>query len=95
MMFAKNSFSRKWNPNQAFNMGIRLPQHVGHANIDVKDWWVLMDRHIWFLCLDIFPQKGELPAGNTAVPSGNKAFPFRDAQIEKELNDLRQKSKDL
>ncbi|KAG5530519.1 hypothetical protein RHGRI_025459 [Rhododendron griersonianum] len=40
-------------------------------------------------------KKGELPAGNTAVPSGNKAFPFRDAQIEKELNDLRQKSKDL
>ncbi|XP_058184401.1 membrane-associated 30 kDa protein, chloroplastic-like isoform X1 [Rhododendron vialii] len=40
-------------------------------------------------------KKGELPAGNTAVPSENKAFPFRDAQIEKELNDLRQKSKDL
>lgn len=44
---------------------------------------------------DIFPQKGELPAGNAAVSSVNKAFPYSDAQIEKELNDLRQKSKDL
>lgn len=39
--------------------------------------------------------KGELPAGNTAVSSRNKAFPFQDAQIEKELNELRQKSKDF
>ncbi|XP_077229176.1 membrane-associated protein VIPP1, chloroplastic-like [Tasmannia lanceolata] len=39
--------------------------------------------------------KGELPAGRTAVSSTNTAFPFRDTEIEKELNELRRKAKDF
>ncbi|XP_057490983.1 probable membrane-associated 30 kDa protein, chloroplastic isoform X2 [Actinidia eriantha] len=40
-------------------------------------------------------KKGELPAGRTAVPSRNAGFPFQDAEIEKELDELRQKAKDF
>ncbi|KAK9288557.1 hypothetical protein L1049_017016 [Liquidambar formosana] len=40
-------------------------------------------------------KKGELPPGRTAATSTNTAFPFRDAQIENELNELRQKAKDF
>uniref|UniRef100_A0A5B7CDT9 Membrane-associated 30 kDa protein n=1 Tax=Davidia involucrata TaxID=16924 RepID=A0A5B7CDT9_DAVIN len=40
-------------------------------------------------------KKGELPPGRTAVSSTNTAFPFQDAEIEKELNELRQKAKDF
>ncbi|KAE8076593.1 hypothetical protein FH972_015230 [Carpinus fangiana] len=39
-------------------------------------------------------KKGELPPGRT-VTSTNKAYPFRDADIEMELNELRQKAKDF
>ncbi|XP_042486891.1 probable membrane-associated 30 kDa protein, chloroplastic isoform X2 [Macadamia integrifolia] len=40
-------------------------------------------------------KKGELPPGRTAVSSSNAAFPFRDVEIEKELNELRKKAKDF
>ncbi|XP_048427427.1 membrane-associated 30 kDa protein, chloroplastic-like isoform X2 [Pyrus x bretschneideri] len=39
-------------------------------------------------------KKGELPPGRTAA-SSNKAYPFRDSEIEMELNELRRKAKDL
>ncbi|XP_058094204.1 probable membrane-associated 30 kDa protein, chloroplastic [Magnolia sinica] len=39
--------------------------------------------------------KGELPAGRTAVGSTNSSFPFRDMEIEKELNELRRKAKEF
>uniref|UniRef100_A0A1D1YEC2 Putative membrane-associated protein, chloroplastic n=1 Tax=Anthurium amnicola TaxID=1678845 RepID=A0A1D1YEC2_9ARAE len=38
--------------------------------------------------------KGELPAGRTAVSSSNTGFPFRDMEIENELNELRRKAKE-
>ncbi|XP_038970395.1 probable membrane-associated 30 kDa protein, chloroplastic [Phoenix dactylifera] len=38
--------------------------------------------------------RGELPAGRTAASSSNAAFPFRDIEIENELNELRRKAKD-
>uniref|UniRef100_A0A6V7QSX5 Membrane-associated 30 kDa protein, chloroplastic n=1 Tax=Ananas comosus var. bracteatus TaxID=296719 RepID=A0A6V7QSX5_ANACO len=38
--------------------------------------------------------KGELPDGRTAVSSSNAAFPFRDSEIENELNELRRKAKE-
>ena len=37
-------------------------------------------------------QKGELPPGRTVSGS---AFPVRDAEIESELNELRQKAREL
>ncbi|KAA8533402.1 hypothetical protein F0562_031164 [Nyssa sinensis] len=40
-------------------------------------------------------KKGELPPGRTAVASTNSAFPFRDTEIEKELNELRRKAKEF
>ncbi|XP_062173959.1 membrane-associated 30 kDa protein, chloroplastic [Alnus glutinosa] len=40
-------------------------------------------------------KKGELPPGRTVSTSTNKAYPFRDADIEMELNELRQKAKDF
>ncbi|BBN70483.1 plastid transcriptionally active 4 [Prunus dulcis] len=40
-------------------------------------------------------KKGELPPGRTAAPSSNKAYPFRDSEIEMELNELRRKAKDF
>ncbi|GLT34917.1 hypothetical protein SLA2020_094050 [Shorea laevis] len=40
-------------------------------------------------------QKGELPQGRTVSTSANKPFPYRDAEIEKELNELRKKAEDL
>ncbi|KAK9200781.1 hypothetical protein WN944_015980 [Citrus x changshan-huyou] len=40
-------------------------------------------------------KKGELPPGRAAASSTNTAFPFRDAEIEKELNELRQRAKDF
>ncbi|KVH99510.1 PspA/IM30 [Cynara cardunculus var. scolymus] len=42
-------------------------------------------------------KKGELPPGRTAVgnSSGAAAYPFPDLEIEKELNELRQRSRDL
>ncbi|XP_068333533.1 membrane-associated protein VIPP1, chloroplastic-like isoform X3 [Pyrus communis] len=39
-------------------------------------------------------KKGELPPGRTAA-SSNKAYPFRDSEIEMELNELRRKAKDF
>ncbi|CBI35088.3 unnamed protein product, partial [Vitis vinifera] len=39
-------------------------------------------------------KKGELPPGRTAVAS-NTAFPFRDSEIEKELNELRRKASEF
>uniref|UniRef100_A0A6V7QW51 Membrane-associated 30 kDa protein, chloroplastic n=1 Tax=Ananas comosus var. bracteatus TaxID=296719 RepID=A0A6V7QW51_ANACO len=38
--------------------------------------------------------KGELPDGRTAISSSNAAFPFRDSEIENELNELRRKAKE-
>ncbi|KAG0486770.1 hypothetical protein HPP92_008865 [Vanilla planifolia] len=38
--------------------------------------------------------KGELPAGRSTVSSSSTAFPFRDAEIERELNELRRKAKE-
>ncbi|GLT91590.1 hypothetical protein SLE2022_094700 [Rubroshorea leprosula] len=40
-------------------------------------------------------KKGELPPGRTASTSANKSFPYRDAEIEMELNELRRKAKDF
>ncbi|XWS22167.1 hypothetical protein CRYUN_Cryun29cG0011600 [Craigia yunnanensis] len=40
-------------------------------------------------------QKGELPPGRTVSASTNKPFPYRDAEIEMELNELRQRAKDF
>jgi phage shock protein A len=37
---------------------------------------------------------GELPAGRSAVSSSNAAYPFRDSEIERELNELRRKTTD-
>ncbi|KAF8402309.1 hypothetical protein HHK36_013263 [Tetracentron sinense] len=39
-------------------------------------------------------KKGELPPGRT-VSSSNAAFPFRDTEIEKELNELRRRANDF
>ncbi|RWR71951.1 putative membrane-associated protein, chloroplastic [Cinnamomum micranthum f. kanehirae] len=42
------------------------------------------------------PMKGELPASRSAaVSSTNAAFPFRDSEIENELNELRRKAKEF
>ncbi|MQL80530.1 hypothetical protein Taro_012965, partial [Colocasia esculenta] len=38
--------------------------------------------------------KGELPAGRTTVSSSNASYPFRDMEIESELNELRRKAKE-
>lgn len=38
--------------------------------------------------------KGELPAGRTTVSSSNSQFPFKDSEIENELNELRRRAKD-
>ncbi|KAM7464958.1 hypothetical protein LguiB_012520 [Lonicera macranthoides] len=38
-------------------------------------------------------KKGELPAGRATTT--NKAFPLQDSEIEKQLNELRQKAKDF
>ncbi|KAM0940665.1 hypothetical protein DsansV1_C18g0152651 [Dioscorea sansibarensis] len=38
--------------------------------------------------------KGELPASSAATSSSNASFPFRDMEIEKELNELRSKAKE-
>jgi phage shock protein A len=46
-----------------------------------------------FLCSS--KQKGELPAGRTVAPSSNKAYPFKDSEIEMELNELRRKAADF
>ncbi|MBA0628597.1 hypothetical protein Godav_023301 [Gossypium davidsonii] len=39
--------------------------------------------------------KGELPPGRTVSTSNNTAFPYRDSEIEMELNELRRKAKDF
>ncbi|MBA0812792.1 hypothetical protein Gohar_026730, partial [Gossypium harknessii] len=39
--------------------------------------------------------KGELPPGRTVSASNNTAFPYRDSEIEMELNELRRKAKDF
>ncbi|KAK9141889.1 hypothetical protein Syun_011289 [Stephania yunnanensis] len=39
-------------------------------------------------------QKGELPPGRTAVSSSSGGFPFRDMEIETELNELWRKAKE-
>ncbi|KAK8947503.1 hypothetical protein KSP40_PGU009511 [Platanthera guangdongensis] len=38
--------------------------------------------------------KGELPAGRTAISSSSMPFPFRDIEIENELNELRRRAKE-
>ncbi|ONK78388.1 uncharacterized protein A4U43_C02F18260 [Asparagus officinalis] len=38
--------------------------------------------------------KGELPAGRTTVSSSTSSFPFRDSEIESELNELRRRAKE-
>ena len=40
-------------------------------------------------------QKGDLPPGRTVTPSSNKAYPFKDSEIEMELNELRRKAQDF
>ncbi|XP_017646677.2 membrane-associated 30 kDa protein, chloroplastic [Gossypium arboreum] len=40
-------------------------------------------------------QKGELPPGRAVSASTNTAFPYRDSEIEMELNELRRKAKDF
>ncbi|KAM7497649.1 hypothetical protein LguiA_022063 [Lonicera macranthoides] len=41
-------------------------------------------------------KKGELPSGRTTVgSSSNTGFPFRDAEIETELNELRRRARDF
>ncbi|KAL9233514.1 hypothetical protein vseg_008501 [Gypsophila vaccaria] len=40
-------------------------------------------------------KKGELPPGRTVVTNSNSASPFRDSEIEKELNDLRRRAQDF
>lgn len=52
---------------------------------------IIVDHYI---LLVIGKQKGELPPGRAAV-ARNTAFPFQDSEIEKELNELRRKSKDF
>lgn len=37
-------------------------------------------------------KKGDLPPGRTTIASTNSGFPFRDTEIEKELNELRRKA---
>ncbi|PKA54750.1 putative membrane-associated 30 kDa protein, chloroplastic [Apostasia shenzhenica] len=38
--------------------------------------------------------KGELPSGRSTLRSSSASFPFQDAEIEKELNELRRKAKE-
>lgn len=38
--------------------------------------------------------KGELPAGRTAISSSSTPFPFRDVEIENELNELRRRARE-
>lgn len=40
-------------------------------------------------------KKGELPPGRTVTSSSNTPYPFQDSEIERELNELRQKAKDF
>ncbi|KAL6210868.1 hypothetical protein ACLB2K_016098 [Fragaria x ananassa] len=40
-------------------------------------------------------KKGDLPPGRTVTPSSNKAYPFKDSEIEMELNELRRKAQDF
>ncbi|PON77706.1 PspA/IM [Parasponia andersonii] len=40
-------------------------------------------------------KKGELPPGRTVASSSNTPYPFQDAEIERELKELRQKAKDF
>ncbi|GAB2287139.1 Membrane-associated protein vipp1, chloroplastic [Dionaea muscipula] len=40
-------------------------------------------------------KKGELPPGRTAVARSNSTLPFRDMEIEKELNELRRRAQDF
>ncbi|XP_034680132.1 probable membrane-associated 30 kDa protein, chloroplastic isoform X2 [Vitis riparia] len=39
-------------------------------------------------------KKGELPPGRASVSSTSMALPFQDTEVERELNELRQKAKD-
>ncbi|KAF8388593.1 hypothetical protein HHK36_027270 [Tetracentron sinense] len=40
-------------------------------------------------------KKGELPPSRAAVGNTNTVFPFRDMEVEKELNELRTKAKEF
>ncbi|KAK6915470.1 PspA/IM30 [Dillenia turbinata] len=40
-------------------------------------------------------KKGELPPGRSSPTTTNTAYSFRDAEIERELNELRQRAKDF
>ncbi|KAF4373300.1 hypothetical protein CsatB_021373 [Cannabis sativa] len=40
-------------------------------------------------------KKGELPPGRSVSASSNTPYPFQDAEIERELKELRQKAKDF
>ncbi|KAK6911443.1 PspA/IM30 [Dillenia turbinata] len=44
---------------------------------------------------DLEGKKGELPPGRSSPTITNAAYPFRDAEIERELNELRQRAKDF
>ncbi|KAJ0093233.1 hypothetical protein Patl1_26652 [Pistacia atlantica] len=44
--------------------------------------------------LVLYKQKGELPPGRAAATS-TTSFPFRDSEIESELNELRRKTKEF
>ncbi|PWA56740.1 membrane-associated 30 kDa protein [Artemisia annua] len=57
--------------------------HTGNTAIMI---WALT------LCLE---QKGELPPGITTASSSKAAYPFPDLEIENELNQLRQRTKEL
>ncbi|GAB4835370.1 hypothetical protein Ancab_000280 [Ancistrocladus abbreviatus] len=39
-------------------------------------------------------KKGELPPGRTAIANSNTTLPFQDMEIEKELNELRRRTRD-
>ncbi|KAK9141885.1 hypothetical protein Syun_011285 [Stephania yunnanensis] len=53
-------------------------------------------RSAWMpqICQGTPDKKGELPPGRTAVSSSSGGFPFRDMEIETELNELWRKAKE-
>lgn len=62
---------------------------INYREIWIGDWGIIYSSiYVHYLHL----QKGELPAGRTAVSSSNVASSFRDMDIERELNELRKKA---
>ncbi|KAL1361909.1 hypothetical protein HN51_010219 [Arachis hypogaea] len=45
--------------------------------------------------LSVGSKKGELPPGRSSTTSANTGIPFRDVEIERELDQLRQRAKDF